>query len=180
MERTNRPVEPSTRDANFEWDVVVIGGGPGGSTAATLLAANGLTVLLLEREHFPRDHVGESLLPATMPILEALGDREQVEAAGFLKKWGATMVWGADPEPWSWYFRETSERYPHAFQVERPEFDHILLQNARTAGVDVRERHRVGEVLFVEGAAIGVRTLGWAEVRFDLEMAPIRGALRVI
>ena len=138
-------------------DVAVIGGGPGGSTAATMLARKGLRVLLLEREHFPREHVGESLLPATVPILEEIGVREAVEAAGFLKKYGATMVWGSDREPWSWYFRETSAQYPHSYQVSRPEFDQLLLANSRAHGVDVREGHRVLEVLFEDGTATGVR-----------------------
>src|SRR6476659_1881608 len=89
-------------------DVVVIGGGPGGSSAATMLARKGLRVLLLERERFPREHIGESLLPASMPVLEELGALPAVQAAGFLKKYGATMVWGRDPEPWAWHFRETN------------------------------------------------------------------------
>ena len=82
-------------------DVVVIGGGPAGSTAATMLARQGVSVLLLERERFPREHIGESLVPASIPILEELGVLPAVEAAGFLTKWGATMVWGSDPTPWS-------------------------------------------------------------------------------
>ncbi len=138
-------------------DVVVIGGGPGGSTAATMLARMGVQVLLLERERFPRPHVGESLLPASVPILEELGVRDAVESAGFLKKWGATMVWGSGAEPWSWYFRETSERYPHSYQVSRPEFDQLLLENSRAHGVDVREGHRAVEVCFEDGRAVGVR-----------------------
>ena len=112
-------------------DVAVIGGGPAGSAAATMLAHQGWRVVLLERERFPRDHVGESLLPASMPVLEELGAMDAVQAAGFLPKHGATMVWGRDPEPWSWHFRETSVQYPHAYQVWRPAFDHILLDNAR-------------------------------------------------
>ncbi|MGI8552282.1 MAG: NAD(P)/FAD-dependent oxidoreductase, partial [Dehalococcoidia bacterium] len=108
-------------------DVIVIGGGPAGSTAATMLARKDLRVLLLEREHFPREHVGESLLPASMPILEELGVMPEIQKAGFLPKWGATMVWGTETEPWSWYFRETNRRYPHAYQVWRPQFDQILL-----------------------------------------------------
>ncbi len=124
-------------------DVAVVGGGPAGSAAATMLARQGWRVVLLERERFPREHVGESLLPASMPVLEELGAMEAVQAAGFLPKYGATMVWGRDPEPWSWHFRETSERYPHAYQVWRPTFDHILLHNALAHGADVREGCRV-------------------------------------
>ena len=127
-------------------DVAVIGGGPAGSAAATMLARQGWNVVLLERERFPREHVGESLLPASMPVLEELGAMEAVQAAGFLPKYGATMVWGRDPEPWSWHFRETSVQYPHAYQVWRPTFDHILLENARALGVDVREGCRVASV----------------------------------
>ena len=65
-------------------DVVVIGGGPGGSTTATMLARQGWQVLLLEREHFPREHIGESLLPASIPVLEELGVLPAMQAAGFL------------------------------------------------------------------------------------------------
>ncbi|MGH2633413.1 MAG: NAD(P)/FAD-dependent oxidoreductase [Tepidiformaceae bacterium] len=137
-------------------DVVVIGGGPGGSTAATMLARKGWSVRLFERERFPREHVGESLLPASIPILEELGAMPAIEAAGFLPKWGATMVWGASPDPWSWYFRETNIKHPHSFQVWRPQFDQILLENSRAHGVDVREGQRVVDVLFDHGRAAGV------------------------
>ena len=127
-------------------DIAVIGGGPAGSAAATMLARQGWYVVLLERERFPREHVGESLLPASMPVLEELGAMEAVQAAGFLRKDGATMVWGRDPEPWSWRFRETSVKYPHSYQVWRPTFDKILLDNARVHGVDVCEGCRVSGV----------------------------------
>ena len=141
-------------------DVIVIGGGPGGSTTATMLARQGARVLLLERERFPRDHVGESLLPASVPVLEELGVMPAVQQAGFLRKWGATMVWGKDKTPWTWYFKETNQQYPHSFQVWRPQFDELLLDNSRAAGVDVRERHRVSEVLFDSGRVTGVRYQG--------------------
>ena len=138
-------------------DVVVIGGGPGGSTAATMLARKGWRVLLFERERFPRHHVGESLLPASLPVLEELGVLPAVQAAGFLPKWGATMVWGRDDKPWSWYFRETNPNSPHAYQVWRPVFDQLLLENSLACGVEAFEGHQVVEVLHEEGRAVGVR-----------------------
>ena len=128
--------------------IVVLGGGPGGAATATLLARQGWDVVLLERERFPREHVGESLLPASIPILETLGVIDEVQAAGFTPKYGATMVWGRAAAPWSWHFRETNERYPHAYQVWRPRFDQILLENSRRAGVDVREGWRALDVRF--------------------------------
>ncbi len=131
--------------------IVVIGGGPGGSTAATLLARQGFEVTLFEREVFPREHVGESLLPASIPILETLGVIDEIEAAGFTPKFGATMVWGRDPEPWSWHFAETNASYPHAYQVWRPSFDQMLLRNAERDGVEVREGWRVTDVAFEDG-----------------------------
>ena len=140
-----------TPAANPRADVVVIGGGPGGSTAATMMARQGLSVILLERETFPRDHVGESLLPASIPVLEELGVLPAVQQAGFLPKYGATMVWGRQKEPWSWYFSETNRRYPHSYQVWRPQFDQLLLDNARARGVDVREGHQVRAVDLGDG-----------------------------
>ena len=140
-------------------DAVIIGGGPGGGTAATLLTRRGYSVVLLEREIFPRAHVGESLLPASMPVLEELGVLGQIESENFPKKYGATMVWGRDDTPWSWYFRETNRTYPYAYQVSRPRFDQILLDNAKSSGVDVRENCNVFETLSdsESGAIHGVR-----------------------
>jgi flavin-dependent dehydrogenase len=135
----------------------VVGGGPAGSTAATAISRMGYRVLLLEREHFPREHVGESLLPASLPIFEDLGVRDEIEAAGFLKKTGAVMVWGRDRQPWSWHFAETNPRYPYAFQVWRPQFDQILLTNSARHGVDVRQGCRVLDVLRDGERATGVR-----------------------
>ncbi len=137
-------------------DIIVIGGGPAGSAAATMLARKGWQVIVLEREQFPRDHVGESLLPASIPVLEELGALPAVENAGFLPKYGATMVWGSGDAPWSWYFKETSQRYSHSYQVWRPEFDKILLDNAKEQGVTVLEGHQVTEVIFDGDEAIGV------------------------
>ena len=138
--------------------IVVIGGGPAGACASALLARMGLDVVLLERERFPRAHVGESLLPGSIPILESLGVMDEVREAGFTVKPGATMIWGTEREPWSWYFGETHATYPHSYQVWRPEFDAILLNNARRSGVDVREGCRVTGVVFDDaGSASAVR-----------------------
>ncbi len=148
----------SNSDSNLDLnaDVIVVGGGPAGSAAATMLARKGWQVTVLEREQFPRDHVGESLLPASIPVLEELGALPAVESAGFLPKYGATMVWGSGDAPWSWYFKETSQRYPHSYQVWRPQFDQILLDNAKAQGVTVLEGHHVTEVIFDGGEAVGV------------------------
>ena len=107
--------------------------------------------------HFPRHHIGESLLPSSMPVLEELGVLPALQQAGFLRKWGATMVWGREKTPWSWYFRETNRKYPHTYQVWRPHFDQLLLDNSRAHGVEVREGHTVREVVFEDGRAVGVR-----------------------
>ena len=148
----------SNSDSNLDLnaDVIVVGGGPAGSAAATMLARKGWQVTVLEREQFPRDHVGESLLPASIPVLEELGALPAVESAGFLPKYGATMVWGSGDTPWSWYFKETSQRYAHSYQVWRPQFDQILLDNAKAQGVSVLEGHHVTEVIFDGGEAVGV------------------------
>ncbi|MCE2464176.1 MAG: tryptophan 7-halogenase [Dehalococcoidia bacterium] len=147
----------SLSNGGLNADVIVIGGGPGGSTASTMLARKGLRVLLLERDRFPRDHVGESLLPASIPVLGELGVLPAIQEAGFLPKWGATMVWGRESAPWSWYFKETNRNYPHSYQVWRPTFDHLLLENSRANGVTVCEGCHVVGVLFEDGKATGVQ-----------------------
>jgi len=131
-----------------EVDVIVIGGGPAGSTAAGFLAQSGCRVLLFEKERFPRYHIGESLLSATLPILDALGVTPAVEQAGFIRKPGGTFVWGSDQEPWSFFFRDDPGGRSHAFHVVRSEFDHILLRHAATLGVDVREGHCVRDITY--------------------------------
>lgn len=138
-------------------DVIVIGGGPAGSTVATLLTRSGFDVGIYERETFPRPHVGESLLPATLAILDDIGVLPLIEAEGFVRKAGATMSWGRTNEPWSWYFRETNRRYPTSFQVWRPRFDQILLDHSRAVGADVHEGVGVRDVLFEGERATGVR-----------------------
>jgi halogenation protein CepH len=144
-----------------EFDVIVVGGGPGGATASSLIAMQRNRVLLLERDHFPRHQIGESLLPATVHgICGLLGLADELAAAGFPKKRGGTFRWGKSPEPWTFKFAENSDaRGGYAYQVERSKFDKMLLDNARRKGVDVREGCQVQEILFKDDRAVGVRFL---------------------
>ena len=133
-----------------EADVVVVGGGPGGSTLATLVAMRGHHVVLLEKEKFPRYQIGESLLPSTVHgICRLTGVADELAKAGFTKKRGGTFRWGATPEPWTFAFSVSPKMVgetSHAYQVERSKFDQILLDHARHMGVDVREQHAVSDV----------------------------------
>ncbi|MFF8731643.1 tryptophan 7-halogenase [Streptomyces sp. NPDC015171] len=147
-----------------DYDLVVVGGGPAGSTAATAVALRGHRVLLLERDTFPRYQIGESLLPATVHgLCRLLGVADEVARAGFTLKRGGTMRWGRDPEPWRFSF-STTPRLPDptatAFQVERSRFDEILLRNAQRAGAEVREGSPVRRVLAEGGRVRGVEYTG--------------------
>ena len=130
------------------FDLIVIGGGPAGATAATLVALQGHRVLLLEKESFPRYQIGESLLPLTIhAICPMLGVQDEIAQAGFVTKFGGVFRWGTREEPWHFTFGTARDlakaKAGYAFQVERARFDQILLDNARRRGVDVRERHTV-------------------------------------
>jgi flavin-dependent dehydrogenase len=139
------------------YDVVVVGGGPGGASAATFLAAAGLRVGLFEREVFPRFHVGESLMPATMLLLEQLGARRAVEAAGFQVKYGASFVDGITGAEQTFYFLPDRPWPNYTYQVPRAEFDRILLEHARMRGVDVHQPATVESVAFdPDGVSIDV------------------------
>ena len=139
-------------------DVVVIGGGPSGATTATLVAQQGHSVLLLEQEHFPRYHIGESLIPETFWVLERLGMLEKLRGSRFVNKHSVQFVseHGRLSEPF--YF---ADHKPHesarTWQVLRQDFDMMMLENARDHGVEVQEGVRVLDVLFDEGRAVGVR-----------------------
>jgi len=140
-------------DSEFCTDVLVIGGGPGGSTIAALLREKGWRVTLLEKDRHPRFHIGESLLPLNLPILERLGVLEQVKAIGVVK-YGAEfgVEHGADKRQTIYFGNALDKGHPYAFQVRRSEFDHLLLRNSAIKGVDVREGIRVQEVGFQHDA----------------------------
>ncbi len=141
-------------------DVVVIGGGPGGATASTLMAMQGLRVQLFERDHFPRFHIGESLIPETYWVLKRLGMLEKMRASHFVKKYSVQFVGQSGRLSEPFYFMEHK---PHecsqTWQVLRSEFDKMMLDNAREHGVDVHEGVRVTEVLMEGDRAVGVRIL---------------------
>ena len=163
--------EPAAFRARY--DAVVVGGGPGGSTLAQLLARSGYEVLMLERERHPRFRIGESLLPATLPLWRRLGVIERFERAGFLRKYGAYFcdASGRDPELVS--FARASRRVPvHAYEVRRADFDQILWQAAVEAGAHGVEATRVSRVLFEAGRAVGVLVdgPGGEEVRVEARL----------
>jgi flavin-dependent dehydrogenase len=130
---------------DIDCDVLVVGGGPAGSTTATLLARQGLRVLQLEKDRHPRFHIGESLLPANLPIFDALGVMDKVRALGVVKH-GADFE-ARDGGYQTFHFRRAlGATPPHAFQVKREEFDHMLFEHARENGVDAREGVKVEQV----------------------------------
>ncbi|MFE1057047.1 NAD(P)/FAD-dependent oxidoreductase [Streptomyces rochei] len=142
--------------ADVQYDVVVVGGGPAGSTIAGLLAKQGRRVFLMERESFPRYHIGESLVTGMIPVMEELGVVEELEKR-FRPKSGINLVWGKDPQPWRSDFSATGGLYDHSWHVRRDEFDKLLLDNARRLGVEVVEQAQVTEVLQdADGRVTGV------------------------
>jgi flavin-dependent dehydrogenase len=129
----------------IECDVLVVGGGPGGSTAATLLQRQGRHVVQLEKDRHPRFHIGESLLPANLPIFDALGVMDKVRALGVLKL-GADFPSDEGNYQTFHFRRAIGSTPPHAFQVKREEFDAMLFAHARENGVDAREGVKVGRI----------------------------------
>lgn len=144
------------------YDVVIIGGGPAGSTVSSLLKKYNpeLNVLVLEREKFPREHVGESQLPPIGAVLDEMGCWDKVEAANFPIKIGATYRWGNTTDLWNFElypskdFKDeprpaqyVGQRQRTAFQVERSVYDKILLDHSASLGTEVREETKVAEIL---------------------------------
>ncbi|HSI15854.1 MAG TPA: NAD(P)/FAD-dependent oxidoreductase [Chthoniobacter sp.] len=138
---------------NEIYDVAIIGGGPAGSTAACLLAKAGRRVVALEREKFPRFHIGESLLPYSMPIFDRLGVREELDRTA-QPKHGAELITACGTSHVIFHFRDGFRLAHHrSYQVERAGFDKLLLDNAAKHGAEVREEVSVQGVDFDEDGA---------------------------
>jgi len=132
------------------YDVAIIGGGPAGSTAATLLAKAARRVIVLEREKFPRFHIGESLLPYSTQAFDRLGVREKLDRT-FLPKFGAEIVAACGTKGVKFYFKDGFRtRRDRAYQVTRSEFDKLLLEHSRDNGAEVREETEVKKIAFEE------------------------------
>lgn len=140
---------PTRAENSANCDVLVIGGGPAGTTVAPLLAEKGYKVVLLEKALHPRFHVGESLLPANLPLFERMGVAEEIKAIG-MEKWGAEFVSPLHEMSQSFEFADAWDKsMPHAYQVKRAEFDTILIRNAEKKGVEVHECTKAKSVDFL-------------------------------
>jgi len=143
-----------------QFDAIVIGGGPAGSTTAAVLAQKGRRVLLLEREKFPRYHIGESLIPYTYFPLKRIGMIEKLKASHFPKKYSVQFVStnGRRSVPF-YFFQHFDSEAAVTWQVLRSEFDQMLLDNAREKGAEVMEETTVRELLRDNGAVSGVKAV---------------------
>jgi len=170
-----------------DFDIGIIGGGPAGSTAASYLTRAGLSVAIFESEIFPREHVGESLVPATTPVLVDIGAMDAVEAAGFPKKYGAAWT-SAESRPINHLgftnlthdFRAAEVMFnerdqlgvdrDYTFHVDRGKFDQILLKHAQGLGATVFQGVRVTDVDFTDPLPVLRRRLAAAEVGIPVRM----------
>jgi flavin-dependent dehydrogenase len=140
-----------------EYDVLILGGGPGGSTLASCLTLRGRKALVLEREKFPRFHIGESLLPRSCEVFRKIGVAEKLEAT-FLRKYGARFLCSATRRVNAYRFADAFDvTSDHAYQVPRADFDHLLLKHAAELGAEVREEWEAKDVIFEGSRAVGVR-----------------------
>ena len=146
------------------YDVAIIGGGPAGSTAAALLARAGRRVIVLERDKFPRFHIGESLLPFSTQTFDRLGVREKLDRT-FLPKFGGEIVAACGTKGAKFYFKDGfRSQTDHAYQVTRSDFDKLLLDHARESGAEVHEEVAVDRVEFLnEHVDLAIRRNGSVE-----------------
>src|SRR2546427_7350793 len=148
------------KDADNTYEVLIIGAGPAGSAAAALLAEMGHRVLVLEREKFPRYHIGESLLPFTFHPLQRLGLIEQMRRSAFVKKYSVQFISqsGKASQPFYFFTRYDRNTVAQTWQVLRSEFDLMLLDNARKKGATILEEVTVKELLKDNANSTGVGT----------------------
>ena len=145
-----------------DYEVIIIGGGPAGSCAAAILGEYGHKVVILEREKFPRYHIGESLIPFTFQPLERIGMIPKMKASHFVKKYSVTFVQpeGKRSQPFYFFNRYDRETIAQTWQVLRSEFDQMLLDNAREKGAEVREETSVKQLLMEGETVAGVQAVG--------------------
>ena len=145
--------------SKYNYDVLIIGGGPAGSSSAAILAEHGHRVLVLEREKFPRYHVGESMIPFNYGPMERLGLIPMMKQSAFVKKYSVVFVSpnGRASQPFYFFNRYDKETIAQTWQVLRSEFDEILLNHARSKGAEVIEEITVKELLRESGRVVGVR-----------------------
>lgn len=140
------------------YDCVVMGGGPAGSSVAALVAKAGFKTLLVERDRFPRRHVGESLMPDSYFVFERLGMLEKMKQSGYAKKVGVQFVnhQGRESAPFLFRWNDPHE-CSETWHVPRPEFDQMLFEHAGENGADCRQGVRVLDVLMDGERAVGVK-----------------------
>jgi flavin-dependent dehydrogenase len=157
----------------MNYDSIIVGGGPAGSTAAAILATKRRRVLVLEKEKFPRYHIGESLIPHCYFTLERLGLIAKMKASHFPKKYSVQFVTPTGKLSQPFYFTQHRDHPAmQTWQVVREEFDQMLLDNARAAGAEVREEMTVKETIRENGAVVGVRGVDRAGKAFEFR-APV-------
>src|SRR2546422_8975790 len=157
------------------YDAIIIGGGPAGSAASTILAEYGHRVLVLEREKFPRYHIGESLIPFTYQPLDRLGLIPKMKASAFVKKYSVVFISpnGRASQPFYFFNRYDRDTVAQTWQVLRSEFDQMLLDNAREKGAEVREETVVNRLLMDGERVTGAEATDRATGRTYEVRAPI-------